>query len=94
MELYFLGDDRYDVKLLKDGNYRIPDFLFAQYTLAELKVAFNFSDFRSYYPQEVDISFFETEYKCSTISEFLENEKEQETICNIKLIFHTISFIF
>ena len=94
MELYFLGDDRYDVKLLKDGNYKIPDFLFAQYTLQELQVAFNFSDFRSYYPQEVDISFFETEYKCSTISEFFENEKEQETICNIKLIFHTISFIF
>jgi hypothetical protein len=84
--LYFLGDARYDVKVLKKAGYVGPDFVLAQYTLDELKCCFTFSDF-SKDRKEININFFETEYKCPTISEYFELEKEEETIRNFNF-FH------
>jgi hypothetical protein len=88
LQLYFSGDDRYNVKVLKDGGYEIPDFLYAQYSRTELKDNFTFSNFRSFYSTNdiKTISFFEDDYKCSTIREFFELEIE-EKIRNLNIFY-------
>ena len=74
------------MKALKDGGYEIPDFLFAQYSYTELKDDFTFSNFRSFYPNDINISFFENDYKCSTIREFFELEIK-EKLCKFNIFY-------
>ena len=65
---------------LKYGGYEIPDFIYAQYSRTELKDNYTFSNFENFYSTNdiKIISFFENDYKCSTIREFFELEIEEK----------------